>query len=123
MSLSPVAGLVSGLRVILLIRNVKQNWPITTKVKIVGVLCLAVFSGFVAPLAGQLNVVSQSKLYAVSTTQIAYQVLSQEGSISTLRLQLTLCRILPLLPAWLPEAFSLRLSPTSWVEARSSSGP
>jgi len=86
MSLSPVAGLVSGLKVILLIRTVEQNWPITTKVKIVGVLCLAVFSGFVAPLAGQLNVVSQSKLYVVSTTQIAYQVLSQEGSIYTLRL-------------------------------------
>lgn len=44
------------------------------KVSIVGVLCLAVFSGFVAPLAGQLNVKSQSALYKQSTTHIAWQV-------------------------------------------------
>jgi hypothetical protein len=45
------------------------------KVAIVGVLCLAVFCGFVAPLAGQLNVKSQSALYKQSTTHIAWQVI------------------------------------------------
>jgi hypothetical protein len=44
------------------------------KVGVVAVLCLAVFAGFTAPLAGQLNVRSQSALYHKQTTQIAYQV-------------------------------------------------
>jgi hypothetical protein len=51
------------------------------KVGIVAVLCLAVFSGFVAPLAGQLNVKSQSALYKQSTTHIAWQVCSHCNSI------------------------------------------
>jgi hypothetical protein len=44
------------------------------KIGIVAVLCLAVFSGFVAPLAGQLNVKSQAALYKQTTTHIAWQV-------------------------------------------------
>jgi hypothetical protein len=44
------------------------------KLKILAVICLATFSGFPACLAGQLQVVPESKLYKVSTTQIAYQV-------------------------------------------------
>jgi hypothetical protein len=44
------------------------------KIGIVAVLCLAVFSGFVAPLAGQLNVKSQAALYGQTTTHIAWQV-------------------------------------------------
>jgi len=44
------------------------------KVAVVGALCLAVSCGFVAPLAGQLNVKSQSALYQQSATQIAWQV-------------------------------------------------
>jgi hypothetical protein len=51
------------------------------KIGIVAVLCLAVFSGFVAPLAGQLNVKSQSALYKQSTTHIAWQVCSHCNSI------------------------------------------
>lgn len=44
------------------------------KLKILAVICLATFSGFSACLAGQLQVVPQSKLYKVTTTQMAYQV-------------------------------------------------
>jgi len=50
------------------------NWPMSKKVGLTGVLCLAVFAGFTAPLAGQLNVKSQSVLYKQSTTHIAWQV-------------------------------------------------
>jgi hypothetical protein len=60
------------------------------KVSIVAVLCLAVFSGFVAPLAGQLNVKSQSVLYKQTTTHIAWQVCSYFHL--NLRLQLTIDR-------------------------------
>jgi hypothetical protein len=44
------------------------------KLKILAVISLATFSGFSACLAGQLQVVPQSKLYHVTTTQMAYQV-------------------------------------------------
>lgn len=44
------------------------------KVLIVAAICLAAFSGFVSPLAGQLTVQPQSVLYHKTTTQIAYQV-------------------------------------------------
>ena len=44
------------------------------KVAIVGVLCFAVFCGFVAPLAGQLNLTAQSKLYKTTTVHLAWQV-------------------------------------------------
>jgi hypothetical protein len=91
------------------------------KVRITGVLCLAVFSGFVAPLAGQLNVVSQSKLYVVSTTQIAYQV-GQEWRLSDGVSQLTLPRTLPLLLVSFWEASFCYPFLTNWVEAPSSSG-
>lgn len=38
------------------------------------IISLATFSGFGACLAGQLQVVPQSKLYHVTTNQMAYQV-------------------------------------------------
>lgn len=44
------------------------------KLKALAVISLATFSGFAACLAGQLQVVPQSKPYNVSTNQIAYQV-------------------------------------------------
>jgi MFS family permease len=44
------------------------------KAGVVAVLCFAVFCGFVAPLAGQLNVTPQSKLYHTTTVHIAWQV-------------------------------------------------
>jgi hypothetical protein len=44
------------------------------KVGIVGMLCFAVFSGFVAPLAGQLIPTPQSLLYKTTTVHIAWQV-------------------------------------------------
>jgi hypothetical protein len=50
------------------------NWPLSKKIGVTAVLCLAVFAGFTAPLAGQLNVKSQSVLYKQSTTHIAWQV-------------------------------------------------
>lgn len=49
------------------------NWPMSKKVLIVAAICLAAFSGFVSPLAGQLTVQPQSVLYHKTTTQIAYQ--------------------------------------------------
>lgn len=47
---------------------------------------MAVFSGFVAPLAGQLNLKSQSALYKVTTTQMAYQVRFNRHLLSLLSL-------------------------------------
>lgn len=44
------------------------------KVLIVAALSLATFAGFVGGLCGQLVPGPQSKLYGVTTTQIAYQV-------------------------------------------------
>lgn len=44
------------------------------KVPIVAALCLATFAGFVGGLCGQLVPGPQSKLYGVTTTQVAYQV-------------------------------------------------
>jgi hypothetical protein len=62
LSLSPTSNLLG------------QNWPLAKKIGIVACLSFAVFCGFVAPLAGQLNLKSQSILYKQSTTHIAYQV-------------------------------------------------
>ncbi|KAI9743888.1 MAG: hypothetical protein M1818_002622 [Claussenomyces sp. TS43310] len=59
------------------------NWPMAKKAAIVGVLSFAVFSGFVAPLAGQLNIKPQSVLYKVSTTQIAYQNSAGSAGLAT----------------------------------------
>jgi MFS family permease len=59
------------------------NWPMSKKVGIVAVLCLAVFSGFVAPLAGQLNVKPQSTLYQQSTTHIAWQNSAASAGLAT----------------------------------------
>jgi hypothetical protein len=44
------------------------------KIPIVAALCLATFSGFCGGLCGQLVPGPQSKLYGVTTTQMAYQV-------------------------------------------------
>ncbi|KAM3084098.1 hypothetical protein ACMFMG_001796 [Clarireedia jacksonii] len=49
------------------------NWPLSKKLKILAVISFATFAGFSACLAGQLQVVPQSKLYHVTTTQMAYQ--------------------------------------------------
>ncbi|RFU34879.1 hypothetical protein B7463_g1455, partial [Scytalidium lignicola] len=49
------------------------NWTMPKKVLIVTAICIAAFSGFVSPLAGQLTVRPQSILYHKTTTQIAYQ--------------------------------------------------
>jgi hypothetical protein len=43
-------------------------------VPIVATLCLATFAGFSGSLCGQLIPAPQSKLYKVTTTQMAYQV-------------------------------------------------
>jgi len=44
------------------------------KSQILAVVSLAVFAGFSAPLAGQLQIVPQSKLYKVTINQMAYAV-------------------------------------------------
>ncbi|KAN0108687.1 MFS multidrug transporter-like protein [Hyaloscypha variabilis] len=49
------------------------NWPMRRKVPIVATLCLATFAGFSGSLCGQLIPAPQSKLYKVTTTQMAYQ--------------------------------------------------
>lgn len=87
------------------------------KVAIVAVLGLAVFATFVAPLAGQLNVRSQSLLYKVSTTRIAYQVRIFPESTRPDR-KLNICRIRLGRLAWLPGGSFLRPSPSKLVEAR-----
>jgi invasion protein IalB len=92
------------------------------KVGIVAVLCLAVFSGFVAPLAGQLNVKPQSALYKQSTTHIAWQVCCTHHFIFSLSIDSPICRTQQRQQVWQPGDSSLRLSPSSLVEARSYSG-
>ncbi|KAE8441863.1 hypothetical protein EG329_004218 [Mollisiaceae sp. DMI_Dod_QoI] len=59
------------------------NWPMSKKIGIVAVLCFAVFAGFVAPLAGQLNVKSQSALYKQSTVHIAWQNSAASAGLAT----------------------------------------
>jgi hypothetical protein len=48
------------------------------KIKILAVISFATFTGFSACLAGQLQVVPQSKLYKVTTNQMSYQVHSYD---------------------------------------------
>jgi hypothetical protein len=91
------------------------------KVAIVAVLCLAVFAGFVAPLAGQLNLKPQSTLYKHTTTQIAWQV----GSIPLVTVSLSLliyCRTRLLQPVWQVADSSSHLFHSSLVEALLYSG-
>jgi hypothetical protein len=90
------------------------------KVGIVAVLCLAVFSGFAAPLAGQLNVKSQSALYKQITTHIAWQVCSSAHFHA--KLQLTFDRTLQLQQASQPEGSFLPPSLSNLAEAQSFSG-
>ncbi|CAG8901689.1 unnamed protein product [Penicillium egyptiacum] len=49
-----------------------QNWPITRKYVILAVLCLASFSGAIAPLSGQLNLADQEKLYNKTKLEESY---------------------------------------------------
>lgn len=46
------------------------------KIPIIAALCLATFTGFCGGLCGQLVPGPQSKLYGVTTTQMAYQVIT-----------------------------------------------
>ncbi|KAJ5934459.1 Major facilitator superfamily domain general substrate transporter [Penicillium verhagenii] len=48
------------------------NWSLRRKYIIAAVLCLASFSGAVAPLSGQLNLADQEKLYGKTKIQEAY---------------------------------------------------
>lgn len=54
--------------------NDPLNWPMRRKVTIMLSLNLAVFSGFCGPLAGQLNLYQQAKLYHKTTVEITYAV-------------------------------------------------
>jgi hypothetical protein len=54
-----------------------QNWPITRKYVILAVLCLASFSGAIAPLSGQLNLADQEKLYNKTKLEESYAVCLQ----------------------------------------------
>lgn len=51
-----------------------QNWPITRKYVLLAVLCLASFSGAIAPLSGQLNLADQEKLYNKTKLEESYAV-------------------------------------------------
>ena len=53
------------------------------KVGIVAVLCFAVFCGFVAPLAGQLNLKAQAALYKKTTVHIAWQNSAASAGLAT----------------------------------------
>ncbi|KAJ5962293.1 hypothetical protein N7501_007234 [Penicillium viridicatum] len=48
------------------------NWPITRKYVLLAVLCLASFSGAIAPLSGQLNLADQEKLYNKTKLEESY---------------------------------------------------
>ncbi|KAJ5506154.1 Major facilitator superfamily domain general substrate transporter [Penicillium expansum] len=48
------------------------NWPINRKYVILAVLCLASFSGAIAPLSGQLNLADQEKLYNKTKLEESY---------------------------------------------------
>ncbi|KGO43632.1 Major facilitator superfamily domain, general substrate transporter [Penicillium expansum] len=48
------------------------NWPINRKYVILAVLCLASFSGAIAPLSGQLNLADQEKLYKKTKLEESY---------------------------------------------------
>jgi hypothetical protein len=91
------------------------------KVAIVAVLCLAVFAGFVAPLAGQLNLKPQSTLYKHTTTQIAWQVCSISLVIVPLSL-LIYCRTRLLQLVWQVADSSSHLFHSSLAEALLYSG-
>lgn len=51
-----------------------QNWTVTRKYVILAVLCLASFSGAIAPLSGQLNLADQEKLYNKTKLEESYAV-------------------------------------------------
>jgi hypothetical protein len=78
----------------------QQNWPIRKKIKILAVISFATFTGFSACLAGQLQVVPQSKLYKVTTNQMAYQVESLIHDTSQ-PLKLIIYRTPPVPQEWL----------------------
>ncbi|KAJ5545233.1 Major facilitator superfamily domain general substrate transporter [Penicillium sp. DV-2018c] len=48
------------------------NWPLRRKHVILAVLCLASFSGAIAPLSGQLNLADQEKLYNKTKLEESY---------------------------------------------------
>ncbi|OCL10283.1 MFS general substrate transporter [Glonium stellatum] len=48
------------------------NWTTRKKVRVLAVICFAVFSGIAAPLTGQLNLMQQAKLYHKTVFQMAY---------------------------------------------------
>ena len=54
-----------------------QNWSSRRKYIILSVLCLASFSGAIAPLSGQLNLGDQEKLYHKTKLQESYAVCSR----------------------------------------------
>ncbi|KUJ24281.1 MFS multidrug transporter-like protein [Mollisia scopiformis] len=58
------------------------NWPMRRKILIVATLCLATFAGFSGGLSLQLVPAPQSKLYGVTTTQMAYQNSCAQGGMA-----------------------------------------
>ncbi|PYH40710.1 polyamine transporter [Aspergillus saccharolyticus JOP 1030-1] len=52
--------------------NDPLNWPKWRKYRILAVLCLASFSGAIAPLSGQLNLVQQAQIYGKTKVQESY---------------------------------------------------
>ena len=94
-----------------------KNWSLRRKYAIVAVLCLASFSGAVAPLSAQLNLGQQSTLYHKTVLEESYAV----GSVCPVPCsQSLLCgararptdgewRILRRSPALPPDRSSLRL--------------
>jgi hypothetical protein len=57
-----------------------QNWPQRKKYTILAILCLSAFSGMASPLANQLGLVAQSKLYGRPIVEISYSVSSVQQS-------------------------------------------
>jgi hypothetical protein len=88
-----------------------QNWPISKRIKILAVISFATFTGFAACLAGQLQVVPQSKLYKVTTNQMAYQVRPIIYNTSQ-HLKLIIYRTLLALQEWLLAVSSFSHYPT-----------
>lgn len=68
------AGCVTRRLVCVRANTTWQNWSSRRKYIILSVLCLASFSGAIAPLSGQLNLGDQEKLYHKTKLQESYAV-------------------------------------------------
>lgn len=95
---------------------------------ILSVLCLASFSGAIAPLSGQLNLADQEELYKKTKLQESYAVCTNDLVYfffsCVLRNVASLTRYRTPLHwlAWPPVHSSLHQSPMFWVAAPSSFG-